>query len=151
MILQAEKVLQDCREALGDFTDGLQGGRWRRHWILCVTLVRCVGHVLDKVDGKPNTTLGSIVEEDYDKLKKSDPEPRIFWEFIEGERNNILKAYRISAGQGVTIHVGENKTTYHYVINEGFFKGWDQRDLLKEAISFWEQHIAEIKRKLGET
>jgi hypothetical protein len=33
------------------------------------------------------------------------------------------------------------------VINEGGFKGYEQRELLKEAISFWEQHIGEIKRK----
>jgi hypothetical protein len=56
MILQAEKVSQDCREALDDFTDGLQGGRWRRHWILCLTLIRCVDHVLKEVDGASDRT-----------------------------------------------------------------------------------------------
>lgn len=151
MILQAEKVLQDCRETLADFTDGLQGGRWRRHWILCLALIRCVGNVLKEVDGASDKTLKRFIDAEYKELEKREPESKIYWEFIKKERDLILKEYRTSAGQGVTIDLGENKTTYHYVINKGVFKGRDQRKLLKEAISFWEQHIAKIKRNLGET
>ena len=147
MILQAEEVLRDCREALDDFVDGLQGRRWRRHWILCLTLVRCVGHVLKEVDRKSDGTLRSIVDIEYQELEQRKPEPRIFWEFIKKERDSILKQYRTSAGQGVTIDLEENKTTYDYVINEGVFKGYEERELLKQAINFWEQHIANIKKK----
>ena len=154
MTNKARIVLEDCKGALSDFKDGLQGAEWRRHWILCVTLLRAVGHVLDKVDKKTNPKLKIIIDQEYEKLKKSKPDPPIYWKFIDSERNSLLKLYETSAGQGVTIKLGEPgtleppETEYYYVINFGRFKGRDQRDVIQEAISWWEEYLNNIDRKL---
>ena len=151
---KARMVLEDCKGALSDFKDGLQGAEWRRHWMLCVILLRVVGHVLDKVDGKANPQLGKIVDGEYERLKKSKPNPSIFWEFIDQERNNLIKLYETSAGQGVTTKMGAvgtselPETEYHYFINSGPFQGRDQRDMIREAISWWENHLNNIDKKL---
>ena len=47
--------------------------------------------------------------------------------------------------QGATVFIGQNKPTEnHYTINDGYYKGYDQRDLLKEAIEWWEAYIDRI-------
>jgi len=116
--------------------------------------------VLRKVDALTDPALEKIINEEWSKLQNSKPEPRIFWEFIDEERNNILKEYQISAGQGVTIrpgttHInlktGEQKseqslpTLYHYTINSGYYKGKEQKDVLSEAIEWWEEYLKNIE------
>jgi hypothetical protein len=51
MTAAARLVLDDCRGALADLKEGVQGAEWRRRWIVTVVLLRAVGHVLEKVDG----------------------------------------------------------------------------------------------------
>jgi len=155
MTRKARIVLEDCQGALADFRDGLQGSEWRRHWVLCVTLLRAVGHVLDKVDGQSDPQFRKIIDDEYGKLKNSRPDPSIFWEFIHLERNSLLKLYETSAGQGVTIKLGTPggseppETDYHYVINAGPFKGRDQREVLQEAINWWDNYLNNIDKRFN--
>ena len=97
MTKASRKVLEDCKGALEDFKYGVQGGEWRRRWITSVVLLRTVGNVLKIVDALTDPVLEKIINAEWEKLKGSKPEPRIFWEFIYQERNNILKEYQISA------------------------------------------------------
>ncbi len=84
---------------------------------------------------------------------------RNFWEFIDEERNTIVKQYQMRAGQGVTVRLGgieinlqtgEEKIDppvppiYHYTINSGPYAGRDQRELLLEAIEWWENQLGVI-------
>ncbi len=159
MTKAARKVLNDCRGALKDFKDGIQGESWRRHWILCVVLLRAVGNVLEKIDSKQNKTLKDIIKEEYKNIKLNEQDHEIYWEFICKERNNILKEYKVNAGQGVTIHTnplhfnlktGEIKNedspsvTYHYTITSGPLEGRDQRKVVEEAIIWWENYLDKI-------
>ena len=160
MTKASRKVLEDCKGALEDFKYGVQGGEWRRRWITSVVLLRTVGHVLSKVDALTDPVLEKIINAEWEKLQGSKPEPRIFWEFIDQERNNILKEYQISAGQGVTIRLGtlhlnlktgeqthgeSLPTLYHYTINSGYYKGKQQKDVLNEAIEWWDKYLANIE------
>ncbi len=160
MTKASRKVLEDCKGALEDFKDGVQGGEWRRRWIISVVLLRTVGYVLEKVDASTDPVLKKINDAEWAKLKGSYPEPRIFWEFIEKERNIIIHEYQISAGQGVTIRpgtlhlnlkTGEQShgeslpTLYHYTINSGYYKGKQQKDVLNEAIEWWDKYLANIE------
>ncbi|WP_297325650.1 hypothetical protein [Nitrosomonas sp.] len=145
----ARKVLKDCRDATGDLVDGIQGGEWRRRWILAVVLLRAVGHVLAKVDGARSDEYKNEIKSWWTALKEGKPNPDIFWEFIEEERNTILKEYSTKAGQGVKIYLGnQSSTTYHYTINSGPFKGQDQRCVLDKAISWWESELDRIDQKV---
>src|SRR5918996_909674 len=103
MTATARLVLRDCEAALDDLRAGPTGLQWRTRWAAAVALLRSVGHVLQKVDVEASPAMAQAVTEAWTRMNASKPEPRIFWGFIEEERNNILKGYRSSAKQNVTI------------------------------------------------
>ena len=159
MTSAAREVLEDCRGALLELADGVRGREWRRRWVVSVVLLRVVGHVLDKIDSSQSASYRVAISTWWRALKATKPHPEIFWHFIEDERNNILKEYLTNAGQGVTVQLsgvginlatGEQKADppnpaiYHYKMNSGHYKDYDQRDLLAEAIAWWEQQLDAI-------
>jgi hypothetical protein len=163
MTTSAREVLADCRGALEELTDGVQGPTWRRRWITSVVLLRAVGHVLEKVDGARSPNHKEAISHWWLGIKSTRPNPAIFWRFIEEERNTIAKEYQTNAGQGVTVQLsgielnlstGEQKADpprppmYHYTMNAGHFKDRDQRELLREAIQWWEAELDGIDSKL---
>jgi hypothetical protein len=133
----AREVLRDCEAALEDLRAGPTGLQWRTRWAATVTLLRAVGHVLEKVDSKSSKAMATAIKEKYKELKASKSEPQIYWGFIEQERNNILKEYRFSAKQNVTIFLGfvelnvrtgeqidhpsPRPPSYHHVMADGAF------------------------------
>lgn len=160
MTKQARLVLDDCRGALSELIDGLQGTVWRRRWITCVILLRAVGHVLKNVDANACGALKSEISAAFEQIKQTKPCPIIFWEFIEKERNHIVKQYKFNAGQGIRITGGEagynesGKLVYSsqgsieflYKINSGPFEGRNQVDVIQEAIDWWENYLDEIDK-----
>ena len=162
MTENARMVLEDCKQALSEIEDGVTGSQWRIRWVAAITLLRTVGYVLHNVDGLRDTLLRQIIDNAMQDLKQTKPQPEIFWNFVVLFRNNILKEYNISAGQGVTIRPGtlyvnlktgyqhsgtSGPTTYSYTINEGCYKGRDQREVIQEAINWWEQHLERIDKE----
>jgi hypothetical protein len=162
MTSAARETLEDCRGALAELADGVQGRDWRRKWILAVVLLRAVGHVLDKVDGSKTSTYRAAIDRWWSELKASKPAPSIFWHLIDEERNTILKEYQTTASQGVTlqptvieinVRTGEQKVDppkppiYHYTFNSGPYKERDQREVLLEAIAWWEQQLDLVDRE----
>jgi len=141
----ARRVLDSCRGAVDDLPDGIQGDAWRRRWITAVVLLRAVGHVLKNVDSDQDHAYRDAIDAAWDSITTSKPNPLIFWGFIEDERNNILKENLTVAGQGVTVHLGAKPwSEHHYLINSGPFNGREQRDLLREAIAWWEGYLDQI-------
>jgi hypothetical protein len=84
----------------------------------------------------------------------------IFCGFIKAERDNILKEYRTAAGQDVTIPLAEpNRSTNAYPMKTittekgrtvSDFAGRDQRDLIREAIRFWEDYLDGVDKDVAE-
>ena len=163
MTVAAREVLEDCRGALAELVDGVQGSQWRRRWIIAIVLLRAVGHVLDKIDGERSPQYKAEISRWWENLKATEPRPEIFWLFIDKERNTILKEYQTNAGQGVTVHVSgielnlqtdelevvpSKPSTYHYTMNAGHFEDRDQRELIREAIAWWERQLDEIDSAL---
>lgn len=91
--LLARKVLNDCRWAIAGYSETLSGEPLRVSWVSITTLLRAVGHVLCKVDAARDRTVAEIAAKEWDRLRASKPKPEIFWEFIESERNSVLKQY----------------------------------------------------------
>ncbi len=164
MTLAARKVLEDCKGALDDLKDGIRGSLWRRRWITAVVLLRTVGYVLDKVDSTSSPKHKAIIEKEWSALKEMNPESQIFREFIDIERHNIIHEYQINAVQNTTIRTGTAHwnlktggqysdpplpTLYHYTISSGPYKGRDQRELVKEAIDWWEKYLDNIDRQVN--
>jgi hypothetical protein len=159
----ARLALEDCREALRELRGGPKGLVWRVRWAAAVALLRSVGHVLDNVDSKRSAAFSKVIKGKFADLKKTKPEPLIFWEFIERERNNLLKEYRTAARQNVTIRPGVARLflgagspsprepadeglppLYEHVMAEGSFNGQDPRDLVARAIEWWKKYLDEI-------
>jgi hypothetical protein len=165
MTLRARLVLEDCRLALQLLEDETDLRRWRLHWVAAIALIRAVGHVLDKVDGKA-PAIKAASRAAYVRWNTSVSEHEIFREFIERERNTILKEYEFNIHPGEEVEVAvpvtlrrvsdgaivEAATIFPLDNNiyrpllDGFREGDDARDVLSEAIEWWEAELAAIER-----
>ena len=74
----------------------------------------------------------------------------IFWDFIEEERNQILKKYEFGFLNGPieVVTGGEHHTISEQLfcpIADGTFAGEDCRDILQQAIAWWENQLNSIE------
>jgi hypothetical protein len=91
----------------------------------------------------------------WQKLKGSKPAPEIFWQFIEADRNTLVKEYNFTAfrsdtagGQGFMftpfgVEMFDVRPSYKMVV--GPFLGRDARDAVEEAIRWWDQQLQAIE------
>lgn len=93
MTAKARVVLQDCQHAVANHTLDLQGEEFRVSWVAILTLLRAVGHVLNKADSKSSPAMEQAIKEWWKDINASKPEPAIFWQFIENSRNRTIKLY----------------------------------------------------------
>jgi hypothetical protein len=144
MTTAAREALEDAREAVAELIDGLQGRLWRRRWFAAVALLRTVGYVLRYVDRKKGQKYQAAIDVEWRKLQA---EP--LFVFLKTERDNIIKEYRHSAGQGATVDLWGKTTKHHYPINSGPYKDRDQRDVLREVITLWERYLDAVDKTAG--
>ena len=166
MTIKAREVLRDCGSLLAELTKDPPAELWRLRWAGLVTLLRAVGHVLHKIDGPSSPEARQVIGSAWEELKTSKPEPKILWEFIVSERNNVLKAYafgprikNITVRPGpawVNLATGESggspggPTTFDRFMRSGAFEGHDPRQLCREAIAFWSDYLDTIDHKAAE-
>jgi len=159
----ARIVLADCRIALDLLEDQEDEGRWRVHWVGAAALIRAVGHVLDKVDGQA-PVLKTIARAAFQRWKSDDPAHAIFRDFIDAERNNILKEYQSKVfpnsdvpvaimvtavnpqtGETIQLPIAEIIPDNLYKpLLESFGEGEDARAVYAEAIAWWERELDAI-------
>jgi hypothetical protein len=145
MVLRARLALDDCRGAIREMHLGVQGSEWRRRWIAAVALLRAVGYVLLTVDARQDEKLGALVAGRWELLTATWPRPEIFWQFIEEDRALVLKEYEVRPGQGVRVDLGHGVVRYDYLISQGPFAGRDQREVLAEAVLWWDAFLRGIE------
>lgn len=161
-VSRARLVLQDAihiRQKLEDETSVIE---WRLGWILAVVLLRAVGHVLVKVDGDADPAVASVAKGCFSRWRFGN-EHSIFRDFIERERNSILKEYDTEMTEGPVslISVPQSfdgtDTTSETVLGEniyrpladGPFAGEDGRTILDDAIDWWAAQLAEVDRQVA--
>lgn len=148
MTYYARVVLDDCRGALEDLSEeGLHGDRWRRRWVAAVSLLRSVMHVLAKVDSETSTEMQVSIDEAWKELRRTRPEPAIFWRFIDEERNLTLKEGSFGAGQVYHQRYDEEGNPivfYSYPFHAEPFQGMDQREVVGRAIEWLEGYLDQI-------
>ncbi len=149
----ARKVLADCRYAHELLELEENERKFKLLWVSCSSLLRAVGHALYKVDCRDNDDLKNTVANWWSSLRQNKAEHSIFFEFVERERNNVLKEYEIGFFSGeVDILVqttGEQFTlaeTAFCPMPSGVFEGEDCRDIADMAIQWWEDQLNEIDR-----
>jgi hypothetical protein len=142
--LVAWDVLKDCEQALEMLQKEDSFDKFRVIWVAAMAQVRAVGHVLHKVDGGRNPKLKKIIEDAFSDWKRNKGENVIFWDFIENERNSVLKQYEFGFlfGPIGVIVPAEDEFVELYEglfcpILEGYYEGEDCRDVLTEAIKWW--------------
>ena len=138
---------------------------WHLLWVAAVVLLRSVGHVMEKVDVAGDASLHTPAQAAYRRWKNPEAaEHRIFRDFIEEERNLIIKEYahRISRGP-VTLVSGSAATESERQPPETFlargnlfrpmlagsYMGEDGRDVGDEAIAWWKRERGAIERAAG--
>jgi hypothetical protein len=153
----ARLVLQDAmyvREKLENETGRIE---WRLFWILAVVLLRAVGHVLDKVDGAADPKVKKAAN-DLHRSWRTGADHAIFRDFIEHERNNILKEYEFEMTEGpvpimaiLQSHDGFDVVRQFLIeeniyrpMSSGAFEGEDGRTLLDEAIAWWAAQLEAV-------
>lgn len=127
-----------------------------------MTLLRTIGLVLKKVDHPArNARMKRAIDDHWRRLKGTKPEPRIFWEFIDAERNAVVHLYDPSAAVIVTSRLGganlclgagagssslDEPMAVDFFMRKGPFKERDPRELCREAITFWKDYLDAIDR-----
>jgi hypothetical protein len=158
---QARLVLQDVLFVRQKLEDELGQIEWRLYWVLAVVLLRAVGHVLDKVDGANDPMVKKHAHNLFRSWRTGD-ENLIFRDFIDKERNSILKEYQSNMTSGPVPMVAYLQTNdgfdtiRQFLIEEniyrpvstGPFAGEDGRTLIDEAIRWWFSQIDEIDRRV---
>jgi len=169
MTAAARWVLGDCEAALNMLEDEEDERHWRVLWAGAMALLRTVGHVLRNVDGA-DARVRRAVDAAWGRWKDDRSSNAIFWQFIEEERNNILKEYRFSVldsaevGLGVVVARGDRYSGYlasretpvlalgenlfRPLVN-GFGMGEDARDIYGEALQWWDAELSHIEAALG--
>jgi hypothetical protein len=157
-------VLQDLKHAIRNYDCSLQAESFRISWLAIVSLLRAVGHVLDKVDGKTSTALKRAISNKWTSLNDSRPEPRIFWEFIHSERNRFLKEYvhgiqrtatvpTLVPGVSATFDLANARggtlsplPPPHSCLSSGPFAGRNEKEIAWEAYEWWVEYLQDVER-----
>ncbi len=85
---KAREALEWCRYGHQKMMSGDPTGQ---DWVLTIALLRAVGHALEKEDAKSDARVKKAQRSWWNTLKATKPNPSIFWEFIERDRNLLLK------------------------------------------------------------
>lgn len=151
MTATARKVLADCKTAHNLLEAESDTARFRVLWVSGVALLRSVGHVLQKVDSKRDPQIAGAVVAAWERWKVDREANAVFWEFIEEERNNILKEYEFGFLSGpVNVLVTPSDEIFTLddsllcPVADGRFAGEDCRDILAEGIAWWERELSAI-------
>lgn len=169
---KAREVLDWCRYGHQKMISNPTGPDWVLTWAGTIALLRAVGHALAHDDAKRDARLMNALGAWWAALEAAKPNPAIFWQFIERNKNLLLKEAELTVRQSIrdpsTITVKgdlsgrrgvqqppsqpEQKSPplgpawiYTYQMTSGFFVGRDSRDLVGDAIEWWEKQLANIE------
>jgi len=119
-------------------------------------MLRTVGQVLDKVDSKTDPKLARIIASHWSELKANRDANWIFWEFIDRERDNILKEFELGAAPeplmlitNDDLEAGVAPDLTEIIRSQGLelftADGLTAIDAFEEAILFWSEYLKSIK------
>jgi hypothetical protein len=122
-------------------------------WTATVVLLRAVGHVLDKVDGQHDAATRAAINGWWDRVKADRVANQIFWEFIDEERNNVLKEYRLGYSEGdVSLAADGERFTLDSAIYKPLFHekflAEDARDIASDAVEWWQAQLRAIETEV---
>lgn len=147
MTITARKTLQDLRMSHNLLEVEESTEQFRVLWVASVTICRAVGHVLQKVDSSTSPRLKLAISQAYSSWKADPESNRIFFDFIENERNSVLKEYKFGFNSGPLDILAPDGSLFTLDNNifcpliDGHFSGEDCRDVLELAIVWWQTQL----------
>lgn len=169
-LTRTRAILDDCRHILSELRQNPREASWRPRWFAALVMLRAVGHVLER-ETKSSTVAAvrAAAQRWWNNIKQSEPEPAIFWQFIYDDRNELLKEYsftptkspgRLTRREGrrssanvmflfspLGVDMFAERPSYEMALSP--FIGRDARDVVDEAIQWWDQQLQAIE--LGTT
>lgn len=139
--LKAWEPFWDCVGILFNFqnSDVADGDEelpeWRLYWVAGIALLRTVGHVLAKVDSQSSLKHSRAISDLWDQLRGDRGSHRIFWDFIEKERNNLLKTYEFGA------QLSKDEDGYYVATSDGD----DAFQLFRYAVYWWRKQLTDLE------
>jgi hypothetical protein len=162
--LTSYMALSDARYAISRFkVSEFDFSEWKVGWAGICSLLKSSLHLMRYKDAKsclPDVIRQNMIEKWNDvRLKKSDHP--LFWEFIDRERNNILKQYQFSASEaivkadgsivprrGLLYMMGEDEKST-LMIKGGHYDGRQALEVAEEAARWVENTIFSTVLKAG--
>ena len=154
MTAKARKVLADCSFALEQLENETTDQSWRVHWIACIVLLRTVGDVLEKVDGKRDPIVKRVQKNHFGSWMDLPEGTSIFRDFIRMERNLIVHEYASTVHNTTEINLIVSREDSHEIfeLDENLFRplidrpwaGEDARDMIQTAIDWWSAELNAI-------
>jgi len=144
-------VLDDVEQCLQWLEDEPDEFRFRMVLVAAIALVRTVGHVLRNIDSRNDEKLKRVVDDKFEAWRQNREKSKVFWEFINEERNSILKEYEFRFDFAPIVTTAESDHAWRVGSNlycpvaEGVYAGEDVRDVLKEAVAWWRRELQEIE------
>ena len=163
--MKARKIFKDCEYAKERLRQAIEQENLedaKLFWFSALAMLRAIGHVLHKVDAENlGVNFRNALEERY-KLWKQDP---IFINFIERERNVILKEYESSLAEQTTSEVfflltesGDRlvtksgdallgtKSITTLMKEQGAYSGNSPIFALDKALAWWDKELTELEK-----
>ncbi|MDH5530828.1 MAG: hypothetical protein OEY05_12395 [Paracoccaceae bacterium] len=148
-VLRASLPLSDSMNA----TFSLQGAdypvNWRFDFIVAITTLRVVGHVLHKVDCLMFPVIKPEVEARFLRWKRGQGDDVLFTDFIEESRNTLLKTYSFPSADTTAFDEDEfgcfiDEEMHPDVVQRGPFKGENVIGLLQHSHRWWQSELSDI-------
>lgn len=115
---------------------------WMVSWFAGVSILRTIGHVLRNVDRKRSDETWIIVDDFWSDVQNNRITHWIFFDFIQRERNNILKEFSFGAS------LPENSDDRRILVYDTH-DDWDGTQLFREAVYWWRAQLEHIDREIG--
>lgn len=159
-MLHSEKMLQIVKTAWQMFESVEDDTQVEVLWLAAITGLRAIGHILDKTDKQNHPELANAIETWWSSLKENKGAKcnRIFFTFINDERNETIKELKINYDkqpQNIAIVRQSNSQSTESIYEldgllyipmiDGPYAGEDVRDMIAEAIKWWELQFQVIK------
>lgn len=112
---------------------------WLIPWVAGLSCLRSTGHVLAKVDSSRSPKHKEAVSDRWSEWRARPEEHWIFWEFIEQERNNVLKEFEFG------FKIAPYAEPDEYEVDD---EVEDKMQLFREAVYWWRRELRAIEAAL---
>lgn len=114
---------------------------WLIPWVAGLTLLRSTGHVLAKIDSKRSAKHDAVVKHKWDQWHSDRDGHWIFWDFINRERNNVIKEF--SFGFAIEPYSESGECEVEDAVHAKI-------ELFREAVYWWRTQLRDIETLLAE-